>query len=811
MNKKLQKISLAAVIIMFAIMCVALFTFRGETQVVSAEENPSRVIESGLEFSNTLCNLDNGFIPYNEEFKRDSHGNTINSGGDINLEVHEFTSGNTFYTTKCYVRHKKYLCRNIRTNAISAGTNYYNKVIVDSGYVCKIKIQTNRDIVDDSWEGGVYGVPNSTGKIGKGALFYRINTYDENGNYVTGNWMNIFNLFGNSTNYYLPFQINGECDLEMVNVYEKYVDNQYYNMRQEFMIKFRTPNEGQFIIEKDTGSVLTQNYVTTSASTNKGFMIEPSGFMTVKVSHNGGAVQNYNLAQLKAKQFVENGVYDIEFLSDIETYGRDHRIIVDKTLPGVNVGTEFIGETYEHNYNGKYFIKSDTALNVSWSVGENFVPLTVKKKIGDILIDVQQNDVLELGEHTLVVTKNYSLESVTAEIKIEIKAFAADNNYNLLTSGSEYANLPNKFSTRYYGVRLIENGKTVNYGYSTKQAALEKGMSYEYENEVTENADGTYLYRGVTFPDNASMTAVINQYVQANYYFENRDLTDTNTTMLDASLKQQTVYLNGFRFTYGSNPAYSNSVRMIKSTESFPTLDATVKSILRDVENANVINIQYETDLNNQLSETGRYFIRETNCFGAEYFYEAIYVAENCTTATIVYSNTSGIPTSTILDCNSVITLQGSNFNISAIENVWDEFATIKITNFTNTINKILVAGDTFQITEEGTYQLRFIDRNGFEFTKTLMVSLPDVELKGVENGGTADNNVTISLKNGYTLTAFYVNGAALPSTSFVLNADTQRYEYTIMQTDIAQEVVLLVNYGNDISYQIGFTVSPQA
>lgn len=48
MNKKLQKVSLAAVIIMFAIMCVALFTFRGETQVVSAEENPSRVIESGL-------------------------------------------------------------------------------------------------------------------------------------------------------------------------------------------------------------------------------------------------------------------------------------------------------------------------------------------------------------------------------------------------------------------------------------------------------------------------------------------------------------------------------------------------------------------------------------------------------------------------------------------------------------------------------------------------------------------------------------------------------------------------------------------
>ena len=236
-------------------------------------------------------------------------------------------------------------------------------------------------------------------------------------------------------------------------------------------------------------------------------------------------------------------------------------------------------------------------------------------------------------------------------------------------------------------------------------------------------------------------------------------------------------------------------------------MDADVKSILRDTANKSVINITYGKTVDSQLTESGKYYIRETNIFGNEHFYEAYYVASNVTSADISYYDANGILKTGSISSGSANPSGITSLHISNIKNALDQYATIKITNTAKTVNKILVVGDEYTLTEAGTYTLLFIDRNGKQFTKTVTITNPNFVLNGVENSGTANNDVTISLKSGYTVVTFVDGGEPLSGDVFKLNSKTQRYEYTVRQSAEEKDVVLIVKYGNE-TIQIGFSMT---
>lgn len=799
---------LAVALFLLLILCCTLFVTT-ETKVASAAEIKPFVVEADLEYTNTICELDNMYRPIGVGYVYDSKGNIINCGSDVNLEAHEFNANGSFSKVSCYVRHKEYYKRNRRTNVTEYASNYFNRVNITAGKYYKIKIQTNKDIINDSWSGGVEGVSGSNSRIGKGAIFYRINEYNSNGTYQLGAWTKLYDIFRSSQNYYLGLQINHTCDLEIINVYEKYVEGAYYNLRQEFKICFRDSNAFVFTQEVNTNSELTRTYSVSEATTNHGFYITPSGYMDVSINYNGGGYVNYTFAQLEHKSFVDDGVYDIKFFIEGNNSTYTHTIVVDKAMPSIILGQYECTENYEHIYNGYFYCDTDSPLTISWPEDEDVAPISVKIRQSDgTYTDVSMGDVFSAGSYSFYITKNYTHQVLGLFMDVIIDNFTPVYNYDLLLNGEQYSMQPNRFSTRYYGVSLTDSGQTVNFGYAAKEDALTKGYSYEWDKQVVVNPDGTYSYRGTTYANNALVTAAINDYVLANYYFENRDLSDNNTTVLETSLQSQTLYLNGFRFMYQDNPVYSQSVRMFKATAGFPTLDDNVKSVLRDENNPNVLTILYGQEVGAQLVNTGKYYILETNCFGNEYFYEAIYVATNTTEMTLTYDDINGIEHTTVIDSAFSSLLQGTQFDIISITNEFDEFATVKIVNADGSFHKILVAGDNCSLTLAGEYTLTFIDRNGNTFVKTLSIVQPQVMLIGVENSGTADNDVTISLEGGYTITGFFVNGVQGETSAFELNPENQRYEYVVEQSAVMQQVVLFVSYPSGQSYTIAFTVN---
>jgi len=762
------------------------------------------IIERGALYYNSYCDTDNGFIPKTPiELVYDVNGRIINDASHINLDVQFYYNNAT--TAYCYAKPEDHLRYTTYTRAYSNITNYVNRVDL-FGKDYKFRFYTNyRDeIVDDSYKGNIAGVKNVTTRLGKGAVFYRIKYAENNG---WSEWTEKLNIFGNSSEYYLPITINSDCDIEIVNVYEilsvKDGIKYYYNLRQDFVFKCRKKTYNSFAIENGTGSTLVQSPDST-ASTKSGFFINPTSGTTYRIKKDDGAYQNYSSSALVNKTFTDNGVYEINYLDPSAKLYEKQVITVDNRDIDVKINGQLC-EKYKNaiRIDGEDYLcfNSTNPLSITWSKYTNGVPIVVSRIQNNQSASIKSGDKLNPGTYKIQAVKKYSLTNVIKTYNVFIGDIQPIYNYELLRNGESYTNRPNRFSTRYYGVKL----NNVNYGYATQQAALEKGLEYERSNFVTQNGSN-YQYRGKTYTNNEALTSAMNAYVKANYFFENRDLKSGAQTVLQSELKDNRVYLNGFKFEYNSNPVYSNSVRVLKATDKYPNLDADVKSILRDTSNKSVVNIMYEKTVDSQLSAGGKYYIRETNVFGNEYFYEAYYVANNETSASISYYDTNGILKNGSITSGSANISGVTSLHISKITNELDQYATIKITKDGKTV-KILVVGDEYTLTEAGTYTLLFIDRNGKEFTKSVTITNPNFVLNGVKNTGTANNDVTISLKGGYEIEMFVVGGEIISGEVFKLNSKTQRYEYTVQQDTTEKDVVLILKYGND-TINIGFSMT---
>jgi len=800
-----QKIFLifAPVALMLLIVLIICISLTPNNIAYASDGISPYTIEQGFIYYLPYCDIDNGFIPkLPVAIEKDVNGREINDTG-VHMDLVRKNNNNIY--TSSYERPKQYLRYNHYTHAYSQDNNYiHNVTLWGAENAFDFRLYTNDDIVDDSYSGYIHGVGNAKQRIGKSALFYRIK---ESATGEWTQWTHVYNLFGSSNSVYLNFAITSPCDIEMVNVYElkatKSRKDYYYNLRQEFEIHFRNEADKLVIVEDGTNTTLSSTSNSISY-TDKGFKILNDPFKTISIKKdNGNYMTNSELDKLS---FVENGVYQIKYTQDGTTYNQT--VVVDQSEPSINIGGEVCSSAYDKllKINGITYqcFNSKNAVALTWTNNTNKVPITVSKLENGEYKPIENGERLNLGNYIIKVSKHYTRETISRGYNIIIDNFLPNYNHELLRNGESYTNRPNRFSTRYYGVKI----NNVNYGYATQQAALEKGLEYERANFVTQNGSN-FQYRGKTYTSNLSLTSAMNAYVKANYYFENRDLKSGAQTVLQSELKDNRLYLNGFKFEYNSNPVYSNSVRVLKATDKYPNLDADVKSILRDTSNKSVVNIMYEKTVDSQLSAGGKYYIRETNVFGNEYFYEAYYVANNETSASISYYDTNGILKNGSITSGSANISGVTSLHISKITNELDQYATIKITKDGKTV-KILVVGDEYTLTEAGTYTLLFIDRNGKEFTKSVTITNPNFVLNGVVNSGTANNDVTISLKGGYEIEMFVVGGEIISGEVFKLNSKTQRYEYTVQQDKTEKDVVLILKYGND-TINIGFTINAKA
>ena len=797
--KKKVFITILPISLLMLIALIILVGLSTNNIAYASDEISPYTIERGSLYYNPYCDLDNGFVPKLPiEMVNDVNGKIINIT-EVHMDVvYNNSTSSTVYTYAKPKQHIKYNTYTYVSDCVERIT------FLGQNYTYDCKFYTNSDIVDDSYSGSIHGVGQAKQRLGKGALFYRVREFV---NSSWSDWTHIYNLFGTNNTVYLNFKITSPCDIEMVNVYElkstKNGKDYYYNLRQEFDIHFRNNDYNLFIVEEDTNSTLSRTSGNTSY-TDKGFKILKDAFKTISVKKDSGNYITYSGDQLDKKSFVENGVYQIKYTQDSLTYYQT--VVVDKREPSINIGGVECNKAYNRlmQINGVPYkcFSSKNAVALTWDDNTNEVPISVSKLVNGKYVSIENGEKLNLGNYVIRISKKYTHDTVSFDYYIKIDDFQPNYNYKLLLNGDAYTNKTNRYKTKYYGVKL----GGVNYGFSTKQAALEKGLDYERTNFVTQNGS-SYQYRGKTYANNTTLTSAMNAYVMANYYFENRDLTSNAQTVLQSNLKDDRLYLNGFQFTYNSNPVYSNSVRVLKATDKYTSLDADVKSILRDTANKSVKNLMYSKTVDSQLTESGKYYIRETNIFGNEHFYEAYYVASNVTSADISYYDANGILKTGSITSESTNLSGVTSLHISNIRNAFDQYATIKITNTAKTANKILVVGDQYILTEEGTYTLLFIDRNGKQFTKTVTITNPNFVLNGVENSGTANNDVTISLKSGYTVVAFVDGGESLSEEVFKLNSKTQRYEYILRQGAVEKDVVLIVIYGNE-TLQIGFSMT---
>ena len=802
--KKKVFISILPIALLTLIALILIVGLSPNNIAYASDEISPYTIERGANYYNPYCDLDNGFIPKLPiEIVYDVNGKSINNTY-VHMDV--LHDDGTSKLAALYAKPKQHIKHDNYTNKYTYVSNCIEKItFLSERYTYDCKFYTNADLVDDSYSGNIYGVGQAKQRLGKGALFYRVR---ESVNSGWSNWIHIYNMFGSSNRLDMNFKITSPCDIEMVNLYElkatKNRKDYWYNLRQEFELHFRNDDYKLVVVEDGTNTTLSSG-ANGNSYTDKGFKILKDAFKIISVKKDSGNYITYSGEQLDQISFVDNGVYTIKFTQDSSTYYQT--VVVDKREPSINIGGVECNKAYNrlvkiNNVTYKCF-NSKNAVALTWTNSSDKAPITVSKLQNGNYIPIENGEKLNLGEYTIRVSKKYTHDTVNVDYNIKIDDFKPTYNYNLLLNGEAYTNRTNRYKTKYYGVKI----GGVNYGYFTKQAALDKGLNYERTNFVTQSGS-SYQYRGKTYATDQTLTVAMNAYVMANYYFENRDLTSNAQTVLQSNLKDSRLYLNGFQFTY--NSVYSNSVRVFKAEDRFPTLDNAVKAILRDTAYPSVINIAYGKTVDSQLSASGKYYIRETNVFGNEHFYEAYYVASNVTSANISYYDANGILKTGSITSGSANLSGITSLHISNIKNALDQYATIKITNTAKTVNKILVVGDEYTLTEAGTYTLLFIDRNGKQFTKTVTITNPNFVLNGVENSGTANNDVTISLKSGYTVVTFVDGGEPLGGEVFKLNSKTQRYEYTVRQGAAEKDVVLIVKYGNE-TIQIGFSMTAKA
>lgn len=659
----------------------------------------------------------------------------------------------------------------------------------------------------DTYKKDVDGIANDQ-ELGKGAVFYRFINYT-NGVGTTGNWVKLRNIFANSNEFQLPITINKECELEIKLFIEmKQSIFTSHNVRTDYKIRFINKFEETGLTIKDANDdnkifgTTQMVYEKIPVYANKDFKIDNvgQGFLRdIKVNYNGKSQTNVNISKLSETTYSNPGTYVFNYKYGyfdgitLEDYRKEQTVYLDKEKTYFKInGVLCNPNTYPYFKDGKMAFSSREDQVLTWERRETQAPFK-------IIVDgeeVAQNYLLKRGAHEIKIQHDGGTWKKTETYNIIVDEFIPNFSHNTLLNNSVYADRANRFSTKMYVVQMPGD---IARGYAQLKDAQEYALTMEYMSNVQVLSNGEYEYKGEIYVDNASLTSALNKEIE-KYITKNRDLTINEDMEIDASLRTDKLYLNNYKFTNGNNSIYATTINLILAENINDELNEKYKAYLRDPSYSKNIKLEYGELASSVLTESGKYFIRETSVFGDEYFYEAFYVAKNETQVEIAYLDNNQIEQKiTMLENGTRLETQG--FSISNITNVFDEYATVIVRNITTNKKSIYVVGEVSKfIGTPGQYEIICIDRNNNSIEIEIIVTGERAfYLEGVMNSGTANNDVTVMLDENFVVVYSAINGEII-QLDFVYNEETGYVEYTFEQTEEFQEIVILGNYaGEDV------------
>jgi len=588
---------------------------------------------------------------------------------------------------------------------------------------------TGNKIAYDSYDGDIYGADFQNQEIGFGAVYILETFYDETGNPEYESYYKTNFLTGRNTGEpYLLYSTNGsaERDISILLFYK--VSNgigswsDYFRVNFDFSIRndsnelnFKTIGpEKQFeneIPAQNAGvDIANESYVF------NGFYIDYMGnqFYTTTVSRNGMRVGIYNFIEIQRVYFSEEGKYEI---INENAFGekRVFCLTVDRYKP------KGIFRTLDYNYIFSgftifewaepqgYEYRSSVAIKISFNGGE-FKPFDggLLNKLGYYQIT--------LSNAFYDVTYEFA---IVADIKPEYNYLALKALNGSVTAGKYYFSVEgNSGQKRLFSLDNYDVAR--EYAFSMASLALNMGDYISPE----EYADAINIYA--------------QNIISIKYY----DLNHAGYEFDEGIGTKDTLYLNDFTFKNSGSPMFSDKVYYLRQ-EDYPYLE---KLDLATALQYNADVFEYDKPVSAQLINSGTYLILDTNIFGKEYSFKAVYVVKNETNITIEYiyngfnrslgansdeSGETGITPNGEYSFSKTV----DEFALSNFANIYDKYAVVKISYLNSEIgfltadyytanynlNKVYRAATT----GTGVYLIECYDRNGFYFSFEINVRTP--------------------------------------------------------------------------------------